>query len=63
MYLYFRVLLPAAFRSRPPLLAALHVAGALWLASNVLINYALCIATDPGFPPQVLALDLISHAN
>lgn len=50
---YFRVLLPLMFDLRTAGGLA-HSAAGLWLSSNILFNYALCVRTPPGAPPDLL---------
>ncbi len=50
--MYFRILLPLMFDPRTPGGAA-HTFAGVWLSFNILFNYAWCVRTDPGSPPDL----------
>jgi len=49
---YFRILMPLAYDTSTPS-GKLHLALGACLSFNILFNYAQCVRTDPGAPPDL----------
>ena len=54
IWVYFTILLPLMFNPFT-VPGAAHTAMGLWLSFNILFNYAMCVRTNPGRPPDLFS--------